>query len=640
MFAFDCRVGVRRCLRRLSARPPKRVGTGGINQLRWAAGVGRDRRTGSPFLRRPMKWSGNETKIRYSGWNEKENGDCKTELAAGTIVELKQEPALITDPNSDAATEKGVESVEKKFILALTLVRARRVMELHPAESIIMKDLGPNSQSSSNNPPPKVDRGPNYEKGILQARLEYVRSLLQIEIDRPGPTPDVRLALESELMKLEPKMKSMEGKMTELLPRPIALSPQTKKSKRIKRSAAPVVKPAQTTNSENANDSDFVFPKKTMKNPPVTEKNDINTNNSFEVLDAVMTDVEEVTPAFKSKPIFMKIFDSYNLVLQDLHRNFPTATNTHAKGYIKIEAQNEKDHDEITKYLKDKNLEFYTIEPPITRPLKLVIKGQPVDIDPEDIKNDLISKGIKIVKTTQLKRFVSKTPLPIYMIEIERDENVNDIFQVRSCLYMQIKIDPFKKGNRITQCFNCNYFHHATSNCNMKTRCLKCGENHRTGMCVIKEKIVDPLCINCKAKGHLASSIKCPLFPKPRKTKEKSPDNNQKQNLNSTPVIPGLLYSQVLNSNFKHQMSAPGFAPSASDSTENSKNNALNKETLNVSQNVPGEFGLFQAINEMQTIFTLFPSLLSEMEKSSKCTDPTEKLQCLLRVICPTPNTV
>ncbi|GFV22494.1 hypothetical protein TNCV_2443931 [Trichonephila clavipes] len=194
-------------------------------------------------------------------------------------------------------------------------------MELHPAESIIMKDLGPNSQSSSNNTPPKVDRGPNYEKGILQARIKYVKSLLQIEIDRPGPTPDVRMALESELMKLEPKMQSIEGKMTELLPRPIALSPQTNKSKskRVKRSAAPVVKPAQTTKSENTNDSDFVFPKKTMKNPPVAEKNDINTNNSFEVLDSVMTDVEDVTPAFKSKPIFMKIFDSYNLVLQDLY---------------------------------------------------------------------------------------------------------------------------------------------------------------------------------------------------------------------------------------------------------------------------------------------------------------------------------
>ncbi|GFU70421.1 uncharacterized protein TNCV_3442381 [Trichonephila clavipes] len=395
------------------------------------------------------------------------------------------------------------------------------------------------------------------------------------------------MALESELEELESKMKHIEGKMTELLPRPIALSPQINKSKSFKRSAAPVVKPAKTTKSESTTDSDYVFPKKT-----------------------------------------------------DLYRKFPTAANTHAKGYIKIEAQNEKDHEEITKYLKDKNLEFYTIEPPLSRPLKLVIKGLPDDIDPEDIKKDLISKRIKIVKTTQLKRFISKTPLPIYMIEIERDENVNDIFQVRSCLYMQIKIDPFKKGNRITQCFNCNFFHHATSNCNMKTRCLKCGENHRTGMCEIKDKIEDPLCINCKAKGHMASSIKCPLFPKPRKTKGKSPVNNQNQNLNTTPVTPGLLYSQVLSSNSKHQMSALGFASSASDITENSKNNAPNKETYNVSQNVTGEFGLFQAINEMQTIFTLFPSLLTEMEKSSKCTDPTEKLQCLLRVICSPTNTV
>ncbi|GFV49716.1 hypothetical protein TNCV_1130931 [Trichonephila clavipes] len=30
--------GVRRCLRRLSARPPERGGTGGISQLRWRLG--------------------------------------------------------------------------------------------------------------------------------------------------------------------------------------------------------------------------------------------------------------------------------------------------------------------------------------------------------------------------------------------------------------------------------------------------------------------------------------------------------------------------------------------------------------------------------------------------------------------------
>ncbi|GFV65852.1 uncharacterized protein TNCV_1256061 [Trichonephila clavipes] len=341
----------------------------------------------------------------------------------------------------------------------------------------------------------------------------------------------------------------------------------------------------------------------------------------------------------------MTIFDSYNLVLQDLHRKYPTATNTHTKRYIKIEAQTENDHNEIVNYLKDKNLEFYVIEPLLSRPLKLVIKGLPVDIDPEDIKNDSISEGIKIVKTTQLKRFITKTPLPIYMIEIARDENVNDIFQIRSCLYMQIKIDPFKKGNRITQCYNCNFFHHATSNCNMKTRCLKCGENHRTGMCEIKEKIADPLCINCKAKGHMASSSQCPLFPKPRKGKGKSPTNNLKRNSNTTPVTPGLLYThkfltQIPNTRCQHPDLPPRRQKSLCVCVCDFKNNSSNKETLNVQQNASSDFGYFQAIIEMQKIFTLFPSLLTEMEKSSKCTDPTEKLNCLLRVVCSSSNNV
>ncbi|GFV61887.1 uncharacterized protein TNCV_4106911 [Trichonephila clavipes] len=51
----------------------------------------------------------------------------------------------------------------------------------------------------------------------------------------------------------------------------------------------------------------------------------------------------------------------------------------------------------------------------------------------------------------------------------------------------------------------------------MKTPCLKCGEEHRTGQCNIKEKINNSTCINCNTKGHMASSTDCPLFPKLRK---------------------------------------------------------------------------------------------------------------------------
>ncbi|GFV66009.1 uncharacterized protein TNCV_4086841 [Trichonephila clavipes] len=185
--------------------------------------------------------------------------------------------------------------------------------------------------------------------------------------------PDTRYELEVELKTLEAKIKSMEGKMTEFLPRPIALSPLNSKPKAVKRPAAPVTKTAKSNKSKNSTDSDFVFPKKTVKNIPLAEKKEIKINNTFEALNSDKTDVEDVTPAYKIKPIFMRIIDSYNLILQDLHRKYPTATNTHTKGFIKIEAQTENDHNEIVNYLKVKNLEFYVIEPPLTRPLKLVI---------------------------------------------------------------------------------------------------------------------------------------------------------------------------------------------------------------------------------------------------------------------------
>ncbi|GFW09642.1 hypothetical protein TNCV_4190881, partial [Trichonephila clavipes] len=59
-------------------------------------------------------------------------------------------------------------------------------------------DHGPNSTEKSTPKKPKLNQA-EHDKGMLQARLKYVRSLLQIEIDSPGPTPDVRLALETEL---------------------------------------------------------------------------------------------------------------------------------------------------------------------------------------------------------------------------------------------------------------------------------------------------------------------------------------------------------------------------------------------------------------------------------------------------------
>ncbi|GFT46117.1 hypothetical protein TNCV_1836221 [Trichonephila clavipes] len=119
-----------------------------------------------------------------------------------------------------------------------------------------MQDLGPNStdQSSSKNPPPKGDNEPANERGYFKLVSGTADRCLKLKMKRPALC-------------------------------------QT--------SAAPVVKPAKTSKSKSTTYSDFVFPKKTIKNPSaLVEKKDINTNNSFEALDSEMTDVEGSHPSF------------------------------------------------------------------------------------------------------------------------------------------------------------------------------------------------------------------------------------------------------------------------------------------------------------------------------------------------------
>ncbi|GFW98396.1 uncharacterized protein TNCV_3454251, partial [Trichonephila clavipes] len=242
--------------------------------------------------------------------------------------------------------------------------------------------------------------------------------------------------------------------MSELLPCPVSLCAHNFKYKNNKKRAAePIIRSAKLTvkNNDKTNkldDEEFKIPRKTSKgiNVPKEDNKIIATKNKFAALNSVNKDVEDVTPAApRVKPIMMKLFPEYNLILQEIHRTHPTVTNTHVGGWIKIQAENSDHHREITLFLSDKKCQYYVTDPPANRPLKVVIKGLLATTDPEDIKKDLIEQGINIVKIAQLRQFKTKSPLPIFMIEIARDENVDDIFKIKNCLYMQIKIDPFKK---------------------------------------------------------------------------------------------------------------------------------------------------------------------------------------------------
>ncbi|GFW79626.1 nucleic-acid-binding protein from transposon X-element [Trichonephila clavipes] len=237
-----------------------------------------------------------------------------------------------------------------------------------------------------------------------------------------------------------------------------------------------------------------------------------------------------------------------------------------AGNYIKIQPATPDDHRDITTHLENIRAEYYIIKRLADRPIKVIIKGLPVKTDVADIEADLVSKGFAKKKVAQMRKFSTKEPLPIFMVEVRRTETAELIHDVKSICYLCVTIDPFRKKPGATQCYNCNFFNHLSKNCKMAPRCLKCGKNHRTGECTIAGKIEKPRCINCNQERHVASLRSCTAFPKinPKKGESTQNNNNKTKNTHNKiipatrPVEANVSFANVCSGKVNQQMATPG----------------------------------------------------------------------------------
>ncbi|GFU56753.1 uncharacterized protein TNCV_2529011 [Trichonephila clavipes] len=147
------------------------------------------------------------------------------------------------------------------------------------------------------------------------------------------------------------------------------------------------------------------------------------------------------------------------------------------------------------------------------------------------------------------------------MVKLQKSPDSPDIFKLDKCCHLTGKIDTFSRRPGATQCYNCNLFNHSSKNCFIKTRCLKCGNSHKTGECPITEKIENPIYINCKETRHLANSHRCVKFPKIQPKKGNSTQNRNipaKQNFfnsNAAKVQNDISFANALQG--KQQMTSP-----------------------------------------------------------------------------------
>ncbi|GFX44469.1 nucleic-acid-binding protein from transposon X-element [Trichonephila clavipes] len=272
---------------------------------------------------------------------------------------------------------------------------------------------------------------------------------------------------------------------------------------------------------------EFIFPKKTARPiSPTSTQDPIETNNSFSDLEqdvehppsieTVTTEV--VTPKIPPPhPIMLKIKDNFREQIKCISEKFPNLRNRIVNDVVKMFSTDHEEYRKLKHFLEtDKDFEFYILKRQKDKPIKAVIKGLPNSALITDITNDLKLIGFNIDSCTQLISKRTKKSLPYFLITLPRNDLNSKIFDIKKLGYLQVKVEGYLVRG-ITQCFNCNNFYHTAANCFMKPRCLKCGKDHATRNCHIKERQENPFCINCQDFGHSACYTKCPKFPQPKK---------------------------------------------------------------------------------------------------------------------------
>ncbi|GFU35492.1 uncharacterized protein TNCV_564031 [Trichonephila clavipes] len=181
-------------------------------------------------------------------------------------------------------------------------------------------------------------------------------------------------------------------------------------------------------------------------------------------------DAQKKTPIQVKQEKTMQNMKTEKEQIKCMSEKFPNLRNRIVNDVVKMFFTDHEEYRNLIHFLEsDKEFEFYILKRQKDKPIKAVFKGLPNSSKINDITNDL------------------KVKVEVYLV----------------------------RG--ITQCFNCNNFYHTAANCFTRPRCLKCGKDHATRNCHIKERQENPFCINCQDFGHSACYTKCPKFPQPKK---------------------------------------------------------------------------------------------------------------------------
>ena len=231
-------------------------------------------------------------------------------------------------------------------------------------------------------------------------------------------------------------------------------------------------------------------------------------------------------------------YDSLYEMVQnsEIGNNFKTTLLSN--GEIKINVESDANYRLLTQLLNDRGTKWYSFENKQLRPIKVMAKKLHPSCKSENIITFLKEKQFKITQAVNILSRRDKTPLPMFMLTFEKEEDMKKIYGITDILGMKVTIEPVKSSKLVPQCKNCQRYGHTQKYCNKDSRCVRCAGKHHFKNCTQpkKGKGTPPAkCVNC-GENHPANYRGCEVAKEIQQMRNGKANNSEKKKPEVGPV--------------------------------------------------------------------------------------------------------
>lgn len=178
---------------------------------------------------------------------------------------------------------------------------------------------------------------------------------------------------------------------------------------------------------------------------------------------------------------------------------------------VKIQPLSTKSYSAIIKALEDKKTEFHTYQQKQKRSFRVVVKGIHYSTDIQKIKTAIEACGHAVTNVSNIRKRITKEPLPMFYVELEQKDNNKDIYKLKKIGNSCVEFEPPHQKREIPQCTKCQRYGHTKKFCYRSPRCVKCAKDHLTSDCNRKERSDLVKCVHCDG-NHPANYRGCKIY--------------------------------------------------------------------------------------------------------------------------------